>query len=131
MHPCPGTDEVAFLRGVDAARQCGDAGMLATIFSARTLGLTGELQAEQQADYLSGLLITHELLGLSNHLASEHSTLADWMLGLIGERALYRRYQLALERLGCTDVRVLQGTTEHGLFHIAQDAGLLSPAHAD
>ncbi|WP_250518731.1 2-dehydro-3-deoxygalactonokinase [Caballeronia sp. ATUFL_M1_KS5A] len=130
MHPRPGTDEAAFLRGVDTARNCGDAGMLATIFSSRTLGLTGDLRAEQQADYLSGLLIAHELLGLSSHLASEHSTLADWTLGLIGERALCRRYELALERLGCTDVCVLQGTTEHGLFHIAHDAGLLSTSRA-
>ncbi len=43
--------------------------MLATIFSSRTLGLTGQLSREQQPDYLSGLLIGHELAGLEAVLA--------------------------------------------------------------
>ncbi len=36
-------------------KDAGHAGMLATIFSTRTLGLTGQLAPEQQSDYLSGL----------------------------------------------------------------------------
>ncbi|WP_250527421.1 2-dehydro-3-deoxygalactonokinase [Caballeronia sp. GAWG2-1] len=132
MHPCASPNETAFLRGVDTAVRLGDAGMLATIFSARTLGLTGELQAEEQSDYLSGLLIAHELLGLSNHLAAEQSTLKEWTLGLIGDAALCRKYELALTHVGCPDVRVLQGMTECGLFCIAHDAGLVaSPVRAN
>ncbi|CAG9222511.1 2-dehydro-3-deoxygalactonokinase [Paraburkholderia tropica] len=125
MHPCAGSDDEAFLRGVDMAVHCGATGVLSTIFSTRTLGLTGELRPEQQSDYLSGLLIGHELAGLSNHLAGEDSTLDDWKLGLIGGADLCERYRTALARIGAAEARILHGTTEHGLFHIARDAGLL------
>jgi len=50
----------AFLRGIAVARSESDASLLATIFSVRTLGLTGQLEAGQQGDYLSGLLIGNE-----------------------------------------------------------------------
>jgi 2-dehydro-3-deoxygalactonokinase len=126
MHPCSGSHDAAFLRGVDMALHRGETGVLATIFSTRTLGLTGELQPEQQSDYLSGLLIGHELAGLANHLAGEGSTLDAWTLGLIGGAGLCERYRLALERIGAADVRILHGMTEQGLFHIARDAGLLA-----
>ncbi|WP_199272492.1 2-dehydro-3-deoxygalactonokinase [Paraburkholderia acidisoli] len=128
MHPCPDTHDSAFLRGVETAKEHGEAGVLATMFSARTLGLTGELPPEEQSDYLSGVLIAHELLGLQSHLAAEDSTLSDWALALIGQSALSQRYATALGRLGCVDVRVLHGTTECGLFQIARDSGLLSPS---
>lgn len=36
-------------------------GLLSHIFSSRTLGLTGALPASAQADYLSGILIGHEI----------------------------------------------------------------------
>ena len=69
--------------------------MLATIFSTRTLGLTGQLAPEQQSDYLSGLLIGHELRGLNEVLASSNR-LAGKTLRLIGNEALCERYRLAL-----------------------------------
>ena len=92
----------AFIRGVDTAKDAGHAGMLATIFSTRTLGLTGQLQPEQQADYLSGLLIGHELRGLNEVLAREQADLAGKTLRLIGNDALCERYRHALARFGCT-----------------------------
>ncbi|MGC8035481.1 2-dehydro-3-deoxygalactonokinase, partial [Salmonella enterica] len=53
-------DDEAFLRGAGVARTAqGKSGVLSNIFSSRTLGLTGELAAEAQPDYLSGLLIGH------------------------------------------------------------------------
>ena len=58
-------DTEAFDRGVAVAGSAdGAAGLLSTIFSCRTLGLTGELSATAQSDYLSGLLIGHELVAL-------------------------------------------------------------------
>ncbi|WP_430230610.1 2-dehydro-3-deoxygalactonokinase [Paraburkholderia tropica] len=125
MHPSGGRDDDAFLRGIDMAVHAGATGMLSTIFSTRTLGLTGELRPEQQSDYLSGLLIGHELAGLSSHLASQGSTLDDWKLGLIGAENLCERYRTALHRIGAPDAGILHGTTECGLFHIAREAGLL------
>ncbi|MGS0758530.1 2-dehydro-3-deoxygalactonokinase, partial [Roseateles sp. GG27B] len=48
----------AFLRGLEVAQTVeGRAGVLSTIFSTRTLGLTGVLNGAGQREYLSGLLI--------------------------------------------------------------------------
>ncbi len=82
----------AFLRGVSVARSQAHAGMLATIFSTRTLGLTAQLARDEQPDYLSGLLIGHELNGLEALLARQQSTLAGRTLRLIGNEALCERY---------------------------------------
>jgi 2-dehydro-3-deoxygalactonokinase len=118
-------DLAAFIRGVDTAKDAGHAGMLATIFSTRTLGLTGQLKPEQQADYLSGLLIGHELRGLNEVLAREQADLAGKTLRLIGNDALCERYRLALARFGCHDARTVAHATERGLHRIALQAGLI------
>ncbi|MEN0108323.1 MAG: 2-dehydro-3-deoxygalactonokinase, partial [Pseudomonas sp.] len=58
-------DAAAFDRGVQVAlSKEGEIGPLSTVFSARTLGLTGMLNGAEQPDYLSGLLIGHELVAL-------------------------------------------------------------------
>jgi 2-dehydro-3-deoxygalactonokinase len=121
-------DSDAFMRGVDTAKDAGHAGMLATIFSTRTLGLTGQLAPEQQSDYLSGLLIGHELRGLNEVLAREQSNLAGKTLRLIGNDALCERYRVALARFGCNDAKTVGEATEHGLYRIAAQAGLVKAA---
>ena len=120
-------DTEAFLRGVQVARDQGKAGVLATIFSTRTLGLTGQLAREQQPDYLSGLLIGHELSGLEAALAQQQSTLAGNALQLIGNEALCERYRLALAQFGCGGAHLVRHATEHGLWRIAVQAGLVTP----
>ncbi|WP_250435195.1 2-dehydro-3-deoxygalactonokinase [Caballeronia sp. ATUFL_F2_KS9A] len=130
MHPTATHDEQAFLRGVDTARDAGHPGVLATIFSTRTLGLTGQLSAEQQSDYLSGLLIGHELRGLNEVLAREQSALAGKPLRLIGNDALCNRYRAALARFGCHDAATVAHATEHGLYGIAALAGLVAARRA-
>ncbi|SAK43015.1 2-keto-3-deoxy-galactonokinase [Caballeronia catudaia] len=126
MHPGATHDEPAFLRGVDTARDAGQAGLLATIFSTRTLGLTGQLSAEQQPDYLSGILIGHELRGLNEVLARQQSSLAGRTLRLIGNDALCKRYRAALARFGCHDAPTVAHATERGLYRIAALAGLIA-----
>lgn len=126
MHPSAAHDEAAFLRGVDTARDAGHPGVLATIFSTRTLGLTGQLTAEQQSDYLSGLLIGHELRGLNEVLVREQGALAGKTLRLIGNDALCDRYRAALARYGCHEARTVAHATERGLYRIAAQAGLVS-----
>jgi 2-dehydro-3-deoxygalactonokinase len=123
-------DLAAFVRGVEVARDAGQAGMLATVFSTRTLGLTGQLSAQQQPDYLSGLLIGHELGGLQNVLAQRAATLAEQQPRLIGNDALCERYRLALASFGCVAVELVQHATARGLWHIAQRAGLVPAAPA-
>ncbi|HEY2021386.1 2-dehydro-3-deoxygalactonokinase [Paraburkholderia sp.] len=124
-------DTGAFLRGVNISREKGQAGLLATVFSTRTLGLTGELSSEAQPDYLSGLLIGHELTGLDALLAQQHSSLARQSLRLIGNDALCERYRLALAQFGCQQVELIKHATERGLWRVAVEAGLVAPsAHA-
>ncbi|QCP51054.1 2-dehydro-3-deoxygalactonokinase [Trinickia violacea] len=114
----------AFLRGVAVAKRTDHAGLLATIFSTRTLGLTAELSAEEQSDYLSGLLIGHELCGL----AAVHPQFAVEPLRLIGNEALCDRYRLALAELGCLQTTLVKDATERGLWRIATLAGLVGEA---
>jgi 2-dehydro-3-deoxygalactonokinase len=121
-------DTEAFLRGVSIAREKGQAGMLATVFSARTLGLTGQLARDEQPDYLSGLLIGHELAGLDAVLTQQQSSLAAQSLRLIGNEALCERYRLALAQFGCTQVELVKHATERGLWRVASQAGLVNPA---
>lgn len=122
----PDTD--AFLRGVSIAREKGQAGLLATAFSMRTLGLTGELSPEQQPDYLSGLLIGHELAGLDAVLTQQQDSLAGQALRLIGNEALCERYRLALTQFGCTRAEWVKHATERGLWRVAAQAGLVKLA---
>jgi 2-dehydro-3-deoxygalactonokinase len=125
MHPGGEDNDASFLRGVDAAVTHGHVGVLSTIFSTRTLALTEALKPEEQSDYLSGLLIGHELIGLDQALSAVQGRLADWTLGLVGDAALCRRYEVALRRVAGVETPVLQQTTEQGLFYIAQQAGLV------
>jgi 2-dehydro-3-deoxygalactonokinase len=112
----------AFDRGVHVALSTdGQRGVLSTLFSARTLGLTGELTAQQQADYLSGLLIGHELAGLP---ARARNT----PIILVGAAPLCARYQRALALCGFAHVSLAQEASERGLWQLAVAAGLTQPA---
>ncbi|SCX14534.1 MULTISPECIES: 2-dehydro-3-deoxygalactonokinase [unclassified Pseudomonas] len=112
----------AFDRGVQVAlSKEGQRGVLSTLFSARTLGLTAELTPEQQPDYLSGLLIGHELAGLP---ASARLV----PIILVGAGPLCVRYQRALALCGFAHVSLAQEATERGLWQLAVAAGLTQPA---
>lgn len=111
-------NEAAFDRGVQVAQsEDGLRGVLSTLFSARTLGLTGELAPEAQADYLSGLLIGHELAGLPAN--------RDRDIVLVGNAALCARYQRALALCGFAHVTQAREATERGLWQLAVAAGLV------
>ena len=117
----------AFDRGVRVARSAGDLGVLSNIFSVRTFGLTGELSGEEQADYLSGLLIGHEIRALSA-LSADMGRPGESLFPLIlaGEASLCTRYQRALELTGCGNVRIVEDATPRGLWEIAVRAGLVA-----
>jgi 2-dehydro-3-deoxygalactonokinase len=116
----------AFLRGVTLAKNAAHVGLLATIFSTRTLGLTAQLRGDEQPDYLSGLLIGHELAGLESLLAARGTSLAGEMLRLVGNGALCERYRLALAEFGCPDAAIVDTSAERGLWRIAVAAGLVA-----
>ncbi|KAF1038150.1 MAG: putative 2-dehydro-3-deoxygalactonokinase DgoK1 [Herbaspirillum frisingense] len=115
-------DDAAFARGARVAQSTeGQAGVLSNIFSSRTLGLTGELEAAAQPDYLSGLLIGHEIAALKTMTAIHRQRIV-----LIGDPGLCRRYRLALELYGMGPVSEAAQATEAGLWMLAQHAGLVA-----
>ncbi|QCI11116.1 2-dehydro-3-deoxygalactonokinase [Pseudomonas putida] len=124
-----GFDAAAFDRGVQVALSAdGESGPLSTIFSARCLGLTGELSATAQPDYLSGLLIGHELAALATVQRRRRKAMALPSVLLIGNASLCARYQRALEACGFPQVDQAEQATERGLWQLAVAAGLVGHA---
>ncbi|PFH09230.1 2-dehydro-3-deoxygalactonokinase [Collimonas sp. PA-H2] len=114
----------SFERGLQVAQTAaGQAGVLSTIFSTRTLGLTGELDGTGQREYLSGLLIGHEIAALHGMLQTQQRLPAQVML--VGEAGLCERYAQALRTYGFGKIEVVQQATERGLWQLALSAGLL------
>ncbi|MFT7773331.1 2-dehydro-3-deoxygalactonokinase [Roseateles sp.] len=109
----------AFLAGVDAGRE--DGALSHQLFAVRTLGLFKRLTPEQLPDYLSGLLIGHEI-------AHELAAGAPARLALVGAPALCERYVQALGRFGLDSGQraplQLDNTAPAGLWQLAQTMGL-------
>jgi 2-dehydro-3-deoxygalactonokinase len=114
-------DARAFAQGVERARnRPGD--LLHHVFAARTLGLTQRMPHESLAEYLSGLLIGHELVSA---LAAEAESETQPLV-LVGDHALCERYAVALRHLGRTADAVLDNTAPAGLWSFARAAGLIA-----
>ncbi|WP_095120554.1 2-dehydro-3-deoxygalactonokinase [Pseudomonas sp. Irchel s3f10] len=119
-------DALAFDRGVQVAQSAdGELGVLSTLFSARTLGLTGELSPTAQADYLSGLMIGHELAALATVQRRRRNTPNLPSIILIGNAQLCARYSRALDVCGFANVTLAEQATERGLWQLALAAGLI------
>ncbi|MBB3223936.1 2-dehydro-3-deoxygalactonokinase [Pseudoduganella umbonata] len=116
-------DPDAFVQGVDAARDHGELGLPHQMFAARSLGVTGRLPHEMLADYLSGLLIGHELRAGLQWRAM--AGLGAQPLALVGAPDLCARYQVALHRFQRPADLVLDNTAPAGLLALAHAAGLL------
>lgn len=115
----------AFDRGLDVVSSLdGHRGILSTAFSARTLVMTGQLDPQQVDDYISGLLIGHELAG----------AFASWLEGvpadvlLCGDADLSDRYCRAMERLGLQVTIAGSYCAPAGMWHVARAAGLVRGA---
>ena len=116
----------AFDRGVQVALSAdGGLGVLSTVFSARTLGLTGELSPSLQADYLSGLMIGHELAALAAVQRQRRNNPNLPSIVLIGNGQLCARYSRALDACGFAQVTLAEQATERGLWQLARAAGLI------
>ena len=117
-------DDEAFVRGLEVSRGSDAAlGLLSHIFSTRTLGLTGTLAPTAQADYLSGLLIGHEVVSLAR--AQDQTPTTPQALVLCGEPDLCRRYAIALQTCGFAAPSIATQATATGLWQIALAAGLV------
>ncbi|MNK38893.1 2-keto-3-deoxy-galactonokinase [compost metagenome] len=124
MADATSADMAAFERGVNVAgAPAGRAGVLSTIFSTRALGLTGELAPQSQADYLSGLLIGHEIAALADMLRQQGELPR---IVLCGDPVLCQRYILAMRHYGLGTPEQAQNATERGLWHLAVCGGLVA-----
>lgn len=122
-------DAAAFDAGLDAAHRTGGRDLGHQLFAVRTLGLTGRWPGEALGDYLSGLLIGHELAaGLAD--ADAAGIDGPLPLVLVGEAALCERYRHALLRRGRAPAEVFGNTAAAGLWRVACAAGLVHP-HKD
>ncbi|VWB34212.1 2-dehydro-3-deoxygalactonokinase [Burkholderia lata] len=130
MQPSAGFARDAFERGVCAAQAGHATGLLATIFGSRARLLAGDLAPAEQADYLSGVLIGHELAGLAAEDGGPGGAARDDALRpmLIGDAALCERYKHAASLFGWPPVDTIDGAAAAGLWVLAERAGLLPAA---
>src|SRR5262245_19132390 len=118
-------DPAAFRRGAERGGR-SDAGLLRSLFSARTLPLFDRLPPAGVAYYLSGLLIGAEVAEASAWAGAPH--IAAQRPTIVGSPALAARYGQALailaveSRLGAADAAVI------GIRRILAMAGSLEGA---
>jgi len=123
LMPQPDVDRpAAFVAGVDASRDSGGRAFTQILFGVRARHLVDQLPAEDMADYLSGLLIGHEI-ACSLSLRRDASA----PLVLVGDPALCERYVRAFARFGVTPTAQLGNTATRGLWRLAQEKGLIAP----
>lgn len=117
----------AFDRGVQVAESAGHLGVLSNIFSVRTFALTQQFTSEEQADYLSGLLIGHEINALSALCADRALPTRELLpIILVAQSSLCMRYRRALDLRHYKNVTVAADATTRGLWQIAVRANLVS-----
>jgi 2-dehydro-3-deoxygalactonokinase len=120
--------QAAFEQGLRAARDDESANLGHHLFAVRTLGLTEKLPPEALPDYMSGLLIGHELrAGLTWRT---QAGLKQAPLVLIGESTLCARYAEALAVFGITPDHIFPNTAPTGLWALARRAGLMRQTKA-
>jgi len=120
------TNARAFELGVSTAQHSRPGALLHELFATRTLGLAGRLPHATLSEYLSGLLIGHELVaGLV-----DAGNLNGVPLIMIGDLALCARYRKALDFMEVQPDRVLDNTAPQGLWLLAQSAGLVAAVGA-
>jgi 2-dehydro-3-deoxygalactonokinase len=95
-----------FNRGLERIRVSPDTPLLQSIFTSRSLRLSGELAPEQAASYLSGLLIGSDASGALQVLAPD---IDHPRVHIIGSSQLCRLYSIALATLDA-QVKCLDGS---------------------
>lgn len=121
--------EAAFTLGLAQAGHAAPGDLAHQLFSTRTLGLTKALPAHALADYLSGLLIGHEVVSGLAYLKG--LAVADAPLLLVGDETLCARYARALLHFGRPATASLGNTAPLGLYHFARAAGCLPSTDSD
>ena len=115
------TDGLAFARGI--ARGVAGDGLAHSIFGARTLALADELAPAEVGEWLSGVLIGHEIAG-ARVWAQERNAMVS-PVRVIGDATIVTRYLRAFGEAGMHADRGHADAAANGLFRIAQRAGLI------
>jgi 2-dehydro-3-deoxygalactonokinase len=110
-------DNDAFAAGLARSERAG--GLLHQLFGVRTEGLFGTVKPEGLSDFMSGLLIGHEVRAALEWRPSENVTL----VGTPELCALYRA-ALARQKVSATQVGG-EAAAVRGLWRLAQRAGLI------
>lgn len=114
-----GPSKEAFLQGLNHSEHKG--GLLHHLFGVRGLRLFERLTAEAQADYLSGLLIGHEIRSVVEQ-ASDVPRMA-----VVGSQELTSHYSTAVEYRGIsTSVVDGEQAASLGLWRVAVAAGMVA-----
>ena len=98
--------EDVFLQGVKVATTLESGQLLQALFATRSRQVLGELSESHASSYLSGLLIGSDVVGSLTLMKKLMEKLMEKQMGrissvdLIGDSALSRCYQLALESVG-------------------------------
>lgn len=90
--------EDIFLQGVKVATTLESGQLLQALFATRSRQVTGELSEHHASAYLSGLLIGSDMVGSLALMEKQMGAILSVVL--IGDSALSRCYQLALESVG-------------------------------
>ncbi len=122
----PDHDTTSWADGRDsftkACSLAAEGALLHRLFSVRSQGLFGKLPADQQSDYLSGLLIGEEVreaLTWAGAAASGH-------VHLICNPALFLRYQAALSAFGIDSRACIEHASFRGIHAVARERGLIN-----
>jgi 2-dehydro-3-deoxygalactonokinase len=107
-----------FSRGIDAAKE--NKTVLADLFNIRAQLLLQSLQPVEVRDYLSGLLIAHEIMQAKRYID------LGLPIVLVAGGMLADRYQAGFAKFGL-QVQIYTGeeVTQRGLFYLAQQAKLI------
>ncbi len=107
----------AFVLGINTARK-NPHNLLRHLFSTRALGIVGQLNAEDGASFLSGLLIGHEVCAALSHRGAINE------VRLVGSPQLCKRYAQALESFNIK-AHSLGNTSALGLWRLGRAAELI------
>lgn len=114
-------DDAAFTAGLE--RGLGSGGLAHTIFGARALALVGELEPTRIRDWLSGVLIGHEIEG-ARKWAGDHAVDMS-RVRVVGAEAMAERYVAALAHAGVVATCGDANAAARGLWLIAKRGGLV------
>jgi 2-dehydro-3-deoxygalactonokinase len=106
----------AFDEALHRTREDAGLGLSWDLFSVRARALMHQLETAALPDYLSGLLVGHEVAGALRAVPR------DEPLALVGDPALCDRYARALQVLGHPATIIAKNTAPQGLWHLGRRA---------